>query len=151
MKEYKRLTDKEHTYKKCATCGYKNCQYCDDIYEIRKKVVERLAELEDKIENGMLIELPCNVGTIVYQIYKDCSKCSHFKETGWEYDCWCDFDSEESKTMFEFDGDNDCVYIIEETEFTFNHIKDFGKDLFLTKAEAEKKLEELNNENTRKQ
>ena len=112
-------------------------------YASDNEVLQRLAELEDKIENGTLIELPCKVGTTVYQIYKDCSNCLHFKETGWEYDCWCDFDSEESKTMFEFDGDNDCVYIIEETEFTYNHIKDFGKDLFLTKAEAEAKLKEL--------
>lgn len=106
--------------------------------------IERLAELEDKIENGTLIELPCKVGDTIYQIYKDCSKCSHFKETGWEYDCWCD--AEESKTMFEFDGDNGCVYIIKETEFTYNHIKDFGKDLFLTKPEAEAKLKELKGE-----
>ena len=109
------------------------------------KALNRLAELEDKIENGMLVELPCKVGTTIYQIYKDCSNCSHFKETGWEYDCYCDFDSEESKTMFEFDGDTDCVYIVKETEFTYNHINGFGKDRFLTKAEAEKKLEELKN------
>lgn len=104
---------------------------------------ERLTE--DKIENGTLIELPCKIGTIVYQIYKDCLNCSHIKETGWEYDCWCDLDSEESKKMFEVDGDNDCVYIIGEMEFIYNHIKDFGKDIFLTKAEAEAKLKELKN------
>lgn len=92
-----------------------------------------------------IVELPCKVGTTIYQIYKDCSNCSHFKETGWEYDCWCDFDSEESKTMFEFDEDTDCVYIVKQTEFTYNHINGFGKDRFLTKVEAEKKLEELKN------
>lgn len=30
--------------------------------------IERLAELEDKIENGLLIELPCKVGDMVYVI-----------------------------------------------------------------------------------
>lgn len=29
-------------------------------------VLERLAELEDKIENGTLVELPCKVGDTVY-------------------------------------------------------------------------------------
>lgn len=116
-----------------------------DAFFAYSMAVKRLGEIEDKIENGTLVELPCKVGTTIYQIYKDCSNCSHFKETGWEYDCWCDFDSEESKTMFEFDGDTDCVYIVKETEFTYNHINGFGKDRFLTKAEAEKKLEELKN------
>lgn len=106
-------------------------------------VLERLAELEDKIMDGTLIELPCKIGDTIYQIYKDCSNCPHFKENDWEYDCWCGFDDEESKTIFEFDCDKDCIYTIEETEFTYNHIKDFGKDLFLTKAEAEAKLEKL--------
>lgn len=109
------------------------------------KLRQEVKEYKTKIENGTLVELPCKVGTTIYQIYKDCSNCSHFKETGWEYDCYCDFDSEESKTMFEFDGDTDCVYIVEEAEFTYNHINGFGKDRFLTKAEAEKKLEELKN------
>lgn len=34
-------------------------------------VVERLAELEDKIEDGTLIEPPCKKGTIVYTIRKE--------------------------------------------------------------------------------
>lgn len=147
MSNYKRLTERRGglVIDKCGNCpNIRNPQGCTDkdCYEIIKN---RLAELEDKIENGTLVELPCKVGTTIYQIYKDCSNCSHFKETGWEYDCWCDFDSEESKTMFEFDGDTDCVYIVKQTEFTYNHINGFGKDRFLTKAEAEKKLEELKN------
>lgn len=157
MSEYKRLTNNnsdEYDAEYDFCCG---CQYfgepcgCNrpngtcDSYDRFLETYDRLAELEEKIEAGTLVELPCKVGTTIYQIYKDCSNCSHFKETGWEYDCWCDFDSEESKTMFEFDGDPDCVYIVKETEFTYNHIKGFGKDRFLTKVEAEKKLEELKN------
>ena len=106
----------------------------------------RLAELEDKIENGTLVELPCKVGDTVYEICKDCSNCSHFKETGWEYDCWCDFDDEEHKTMFEVDGDNDCIYRIDEIKFEYNSIAKFGKSVFLTKPEAEARLKELKGE-----
>ena len=137
--EYKRLTNDElNDFIQRVVV-----QLNPDLTQQVISVVLELEQYRNKIENGTLVELPCKVGTIVYQIYKDCSNCSHFKEPGWEYDCWCDFDSEESKTMFEFDGDNDCVYIIEETKFTYNHIKDFGKDLFLTKVEAEAKLNEL--------
>lgn len=113
MKQYKRLTNNnsdEYDTEYDFCCG---CQYfgepcgcnrpngtCDN-YDRFLETYNRLSELEDKIEKGTLVELPCKVGTTIYQIYKDCSNCSHFKETGWEYDCWCDFDSEESKTMFE--------------------------------------------------
>lgn len=31
-------------------------------------VLNRLAELEDKIENGTLVELPCKVGDTAYEI-----------------------------------------------------------------------------------
>lgn len=36
-----------------------------------QKILDRLAELEDKIEDGTLVELPCKVGTIVYTIHKE--------------------------------------------------------------------------------
>lgn len=29
-------------------------------------IIDRLAELEDKIENGTLVELPCKIGTKIY-------------------------------------------------------------------------------------
>jgi hypothetical protein len=108
------------------------------------KIYNRLAELEDKIENGTLIELPCKVGDKVYSIYKTCSKCQYFKETSYDYGCWCELDSEESKTMFNFDGDTDCLYAIHETEFIYSMIDKLGKSIFPTKAEAEAKLKELN-------
>lgn len=66
MSDYKRLADKEHGYKKCASCSYRNCQFCDDIYEIKEQAHTRLCDLEDKIENGTLIELPCKVGDTIY-------------------------------------------------------------------------------------
>ena len=68
--KYERLTDKKHRYKKCASCTYRNCQYCDDDIEYENEAYNRLAELEDKLEQGTLIELPCKVGDTVYVIIK---------------------------------------------------------------------------------
>ncbi len=34
-------------------------------------IIDRLAELEDKLESGELLELPCKVGDTVYVVYKD--------------------------------------------------------------------------------
>ncbi len=50
MKEYKRWTDK----------NWRDFD-CSEMYKA-------FAELEDKIENGTLIKLPCKIGDIVYQV-----------------------------------------------------------------------------------
>lgn len=40
-----------------------------ELKEKFKEACNKLAELEDKFENGTLIELPCKVGDTVYYIY----------------------------------------------------------------------------------
>lgn len=57
-KDYKRWTDKEHKYKGCVDCTYRNCQQCDDIVDFEKEAYNRLCDFEDKLENGTLVELP---------------------------------------------------------------------------------------------
>lgn len=77
MKDYKRLTDRDIT-KVCfdtwELCGL------DDVCkrDCRKpepckipRIIHRLAELEDKIENGTLVELPCKVGDTIYEVFKN--------------------------------------------------------------------------------
>ena len=81
--EYERLTDEKFVkaVENCnMACVYgENCIECvyfkvDDCAETTqgklKKAILRLAELEDKIEQGTLIELPCKVGDTVYFIIK---------------------------------------------------------------------------------
>ena len=89
-----------------------------------EKVFNRLAELEDKIEQGTLIELPCKVGDIVYQ----------FDNGGKIYEAMIlDIAIYKGKPYYEtcgVDFDNRAI----------------GESVFLTKAEAEAKLKELNNE-----
>jgi hypothetical protein len=68
MKEYKRLTERRGNLiiDNCGNCpNVRNPQGCTDAvcYEI---IRNRLAELEDKIENKMLIELPCKIGDTIY-------------------------------------------------------------------------------------
>ena len=116
MKEYKRLTEK----------GKKWIESNHDEVE----VYNRLAELEDKIENGTLIELPCKVGDMVYVIdyYNNIEEVSIFDYTltpkGFTFTV-CNEDILSKYYLFDFD---------------------FNKDWFLTKAEAEAKLKELQNE-----
>lgn len=75
--EYKRLTDKDIT-KVCfdtwELCGLDNvCKRdCREPEPCKiPQIIHRLAELEDKIENGTLVELPCKVGDTIYEVFKN--------------------------------------------------------------------------------
>jgi hypothetical protein len=61
MSEYKRLT--KQVFDKVQGCEDKMTMHGQSLYDL----YNRLAELEDKIENGTLIELPCKVGDTVYE------------------------------------------------------------------------------------
>ena len=80
------------------------------------EMYDRLAELEDKIENKTLVELPCKVGDTVYQ----------FDNAGNIY---------ESKIK---------QLIYDTGHISFDE-RAIGTSIFLTKAEAEARLKELDN------
>jgi tetrahydromethanopterin S-methyltransferase subunit G len=118
MKEYKRLTKR--------LLG-SNAPFTE--YAGYNEVLQRLAELEDKIENGTLVELPCKVGDRIWVILGNnifgrrvksivISQHSYIKTSntnGWK-------------------------------ELEIYHKEEFGVKWFLTKAEAEAKLKEQQNE-----
>lgn len=61
MSDYKRLTKRDadsNLWTKCKECAiYDKCDFSYDV--CCEELTDRLAELEDKLENGTLIELPC--------------------------------------------------------------------------------------------
>lgn len=59
MKEYKRLTARVENKVIFAGDLLNTPNY-------EKAIIDRLAELEDKIESGKLVEMPCEVGDTVY-------------------------------------------------------------------------------------
>lgn len=115
MSDYKRLTGQKWT---------------DDI-DLTKEygysyIYKRLYELEDKIENGTLVELPCKVGdTVYFDTYR------HGESIG----------VQPHKV--------ERVEVVFRTERTFGNVGadipewQFGKSVFLTKSEAEARLNEL--------
>lgn len=132
MSNYKRLTERRSNLiiDNCGNCpNVRNPQGCTDAicYEI---IRNRLAELEDKIENGTLVELPCKVGDMVYEVFKN-HRPPFVQQTKVEKIIITD-------KGFRLKLERNSVY---ETS-----VSSLGKTLFHTKEEAEKKLEEFKNE-----
>lgn len=118
--KYERLTDSETAIMLKNTEGL---SWDEDDIETQRYI--RLAELEDKIEDGTLVELPCKVGDKVYVIAKQ----------GMDI-----YTVEETKIVdFWFNKMDNKLYPIDTDGITLNEI-------FITKAEAEKQLEELRGE-----
>ena len=127
MKRYNRLTDRDVT-KVCfdtwELCGL------DDVCkrDCRKpepckipQIILRLAELEDKIEAGTLVEIPCKVGDNAVAIIDTLAYPNAIYNVKLK----------------------DLAYIVEDEngDVTFQHIT----RIFGTETEAEKRLEEIRN------
>lgn len=96
-----------------------DCEEIDAVYR-------KLKDYEDAEEQGLLLRLPCRVGTIVYVLQSD----RIIKVIITRYDCFKD----------------GSIW------FCFNHgcgksIAEFGKTVFLTREEAEAKLKETEGAN----
>ena len=128
--EYKRLTKRN-----CAgyvvpvkpiMSGYSNIQAAEE------ELLDRLGELEEKIENGALVELPCKVGDVMYEVIGD----AYIDE--WEIESIC-FNKTYPKGIIWAKRTRDFA------RWKF-WIEDCATKWFATKAEAEKRLEEIRNE-----
>lgn len=152
MSDYKRLTHKNgnriEEYCEVGHCKYADFRVCK-LKGIEHNVdedcipamIERLAELEDKIEQGTLIEVPCKVGDTVYWVWEEYTngKQKLFIEE-WEVEKIC---IEKNEWAVKGLGEE----LVEGVrQFFWCHSSKFGTWWFLTREEAEKRLKELQNE-----
>lgn len=93
--------------------------------EIMFNVYDRLGHYEDAEEQGLLIKFPCPIGSTVYAIVKN----EIVKDVVDDYDIW----SVKSGLHLRIRLTNYKDYVIGV----------FGKDIFLTKEEAEQKLKQI--------
>ena len=130
-----RLTDKNavgnYFYPKCfEKCdGLGASSKCDNC-EITTSVCEKLGKYEDLEEQGRLIKLPCKVGDTVYAIGFNNNKPIIY----------------ESVVLRILITEKEIVFNVKVDEFEINsQLKQsmFGKTVFLTQAEAEQKLKEM--------
>ena len=123
---YERLTERNANgtakSRMSATCR-------EDAWQNEADILDRLCDLEDKIEQGKILELPCAVGEYVYRIIGENTP----KPWIWHWEI-VEIMIYPDEIVYRDDSDN----IIEN--------KDFGKTVFLTREEAEKALAERKEE-----
>lgn len=104
------------------------------LMEKFKETCNRLAELEDKLENGMLIELPCKEGDTIYRIIHARDKYGFYTDKLEVADRW---------KIVEIIIYQDDIHFIDDSgnEFLIN---DIDKTVFLSREEAEKALYIMN-------
>ena len=120
--------------KYCEKQKAQTCKKCG-IYQ----AIQKLAEYEDLEEQGLLLRLPCNVGDTVYCIYERYTKCSENEQEFDEYSCQgCEcLECDSHKELY---VQSQKVYSL---DWIVSNLKRFGKTVFLTQAEAEQKLKEM--------
>lgn len=109
-----------------------------------KEAMEKLARYEELEEQGLLLKLPCKVGDRTYQVVTKhervkrggCTCCT----TACGSNCNCDYFTEDG-TCTNLTGNS--KYQIISRGFKLEDFYEFGKTVFLTKAEAEKALAEM--------
>ena len=105
-------------------------------------ILGKLAEYEDLEEQGLLLRLPCKVGDTIYCIYERYTKCSENEQEFDEYSC-------QGCECLECDSHKE-LYVQSQKAYSLDwivsNLKRFGKIVFLTQAEAEQKLKEMEND-----
>ena len=116
---------------------YEQAKKVDDV-GLTTHILRELKEYRDLEEQGLLLKLPCKVGTTVYVI-DTIYECDN------DYmDCIMEFpDRYQCERGFKCEYEHEKLVVRPES-FDFKMLDNFNKTVFLTKEEAEEKLKELN-------
>lgn len=141
-----RLTEDYNDSYCLKKCYPNNDSFCDgdgrgcpiDNCGVVIEALNKLGEYEKAEEQGLLVRLPDDLNRILYQVnYR--WKCTEYGEENNKceiYDCKCECDIRKE-------------YYIAEVDLQYISIKSYynclGEFLFLTREDAEKKLEKLQN------
>nr|DAM22994.1 MAG TPA: Cytochrome c [Bacteriophage sp.] len=133
-----RLTNREYGENSCAVYT----SYCDACHNsdchcgLVEDMIEKLADYEGLEEHGRLIILPCKVGDTVYvNGVLGCGEVERYRVIRVDYHSTLGTGRNEFyiEALLCADPDSSIAF----------YDKQFGKTVFLTKAEAEAKLKEL--------
>lgn len=123
----------------CDSCshGAGNCKTIENM-------IKKLATYEVLEEQGLLVRLPCRVGDTVWvvtspiNVFDECDGAAEYEV----------YESFLSSVTYYTCGEQFRINAKVTNSFIVEYFRecDFGKTVFLTREEAEKKLEELKNE-----
>lgn len=106
----------------------------DDRWKALDQIAEKLTNMEQMEEKGILVRLPCKVGDTVYTV-------------SYRYECTCNYDCKvfqkwkcEDNIPCEYEKKE---YFVKKSQFCLTMLNSLGKTVFLTREEAEKALEEM--------
>lgn len=125
----------------CDNCS-KGTRDCDRL----KAMVNHLAKFEDLEERGLIARLPCKVGDTVWVVTSPINVFDYGEYDGdAEYEV---YESFLSSVSYYTSGEQFRIYAKVTNSFIAAYFRecDFGKSIFLTREEAEKKLEEMKHE-----
>ena len=114
-----------------------NCIKCAEEHEKLAEWLEELKSYKDLEEQGLLVKLPANKNKEIYIISSRWTVCSECGSRFDEYSC----------SGCEYECDSKKEYYVYPTYLSFidvtTYVNQFGKTIFLTYEEAEKKMEEF--------
>ena len=127
-----------------------NSEWCNKYCEKQKaytcnecgiyQAIQKLAHYEDLDEQGLLLQLPCKVGDTIYvNGILGVGEVEEYKVIRVDYHS--NLATKRSEFYIE------ALLMSDPTNSIGFYDKEIGKTVFLTKAEAEQKLKELNKEN----
>lgn len=136
----RRLNNNKIVAIKGDSCNYSANSFDCQLSEGRKRLktaLEKLADYEDLEEQRLLVRLPVNKNEEIYIISSRWTVCSECGSRFNEYSC----------SGCEYECDSKKEYYVYPTYLSFidvtTYVNQFGKTIFLTYEEAEKKLEEF--------
>lgn len=109
------------------------------------KLLQELKTYEDLEEQGLLVRLPCKVGDTVWVVTSPINVFGYDEYDGdAEYEV---YESFLSSVSYYASGEQFRIYAKVTNSFIVAYFRecDFGESIFLTREDAEKKLEEMQN------
>lgn len=101
-------------------------------------LLHHIRELAEADKDGRLVVLPCKVGDVMYKLFREYTECTSYQVRKDNYcceGCMVPCDSREVKVIRAIQP-NSLPEVV-------RYIEDIGKTVFLTRAEAERALKEM--------
>ena len=124
---------------------YDNCSECANQHNQISEWLEELKSFKEAEKQGLLVRLPCKLEDTVWVVTSPINVFGYYEYDGdAEYEV---YESFLSSVSYYTSGEQFRIYAKVTNSFIAEYFRecDFGESIFFTRKEAEKKLEEMKN------